>query len=289
MYSMKTSFASHQLKLLSPAKINLFLHVVGRRADGYHNIQTAFQFLTLSDELLFSKSDDKKIDLTTENLDILPENNLIMRAAKLLQTQTNTQFGAHIQLNKKIPVGGGLGGGSSNAATTLVALNELWETKLSKTELAKLGLQLGADVPVFIEGHAAFGEGVGEKLTPIDPAECWCLVIVPNVQVSTQEIYCDSQLTRDTPLITIREFLEQGGHNDCEPVVRNRYPQIEAAFNWLSRFAQPKLTGTGGCLFALFKNEQEALAIHRKMTNNLRGFVTKTINQSPLYWGIAKR
>lgn len=269
------------LSLHAPAKINLFLHVIGRRSDGYHNLQTAFQFLELSDELSFSLS--PSIILASSPLNIPPEKNLIWRAAHLLQQHTKSNKGATITVKKRVPVGAGLGGGSSDAATTLVALNHLWQTQLSQAELLQLGLQLGADVPVFIHGHSAFAEGIGEKLVSLDLPEKWCLCIIPPCEISTAEIFAAKELTRNTTPITIDDFLIRGGHNDCEAVVRHRYQEVNEAFAWLEQFAVPRLTGTGCAVFALFDTQQEALAICAKMPKNLQGLVSKTINLSPLY------
>lgn len=275
-----------KLKLLAPAKVNLFLHVLGRRSDGYHNLQTAFQFLDFHDELTFSKRSDRQISLTLSPKNLAPiavQQNLVWRAAKLLQEQTETPFGVDIHLTKNIPIGAGLGGGSSDAASTLLALNTLWQLNQSRPELAELGLKLGADVPVFIHGHASFAEGIGEQCAPINPPECWALIIVPACQISTAEIFAAPELTRNNSPITIDDFLTRGGGNDCELVVRQRYPAVDQALNWLNQYGPAKMTGTGSCVFAFFQSQQEALAIQRKMPKNLHGFVTQTLNRSPTY------
>lgn len=282
----------------APAKLNLFLHIVGRRADGYHELQTVFQLLDYSDELSFElRKNDPHIQLTISyattfsHIDIGDiEHNLVMRAAKLLQKfSANPQQGAAIHLHKKIPIGGGLGGGSSDAATTLIALNQLWQVNLSIDELSKLGLQLGADVPMFIHGKSAWGEGVGEYLTPIPLPESWFLVIVPPCTVTTTEIFSATELTRNTSPITIQQFLNgpESTHNDCEAVVRTRYPIIAEALNWLNQFAPARLTGTGSCLYAAFAHEDEARSVAEKIPAPLQGFVTKGLSET--FWGVAKR
>lgn len=269
------------LTLLAPAKINLFLHILGRREDGYHNIQTAFQFLNFGDELTFNLRNDPQINLPTL-VGIPHEKNLIWRAAVLLQKESNCQMGADIVINKKIPLGGGLGGGSSNAATTLLALNQLWQLNFPTAKLATLAAQLGADVPVFISGEAAWAEGKGELLQKIILPESWCTVVVPPCQVSTEEIYTASELTRNTPPITIGEFLRNGGHNDCEPIVRRRYKDVDEALNWLTNFAPARMTGTGSCIFAMFPTEQQALTVAQKPLDGCRIIVAKIINKSPV-------
>lgn len=280
------------LQLFSPAKINLFLHVTGRRSDGYHTIQTAFQFLDFCDELHFAPNAAGEITLVTPVADILPQQNLIVRAAKLLQQKTQCQVGATISIQKNIPMGAGLGGGSSNAATTLLALNYLWQTNLSLAELAQLGLQLGADVPVFVYSHAAWAEGVGEKLQPINFPERWCLLLFPACHVPTQEIYSASELTRDSTPLTIEEYLLRGGHNDLEPVVRKRYPVVDEALQCLVKFAPAKMTGSGSAVFALFESKAAAQDVFEKLPKHISGMVTRTLNKSPCcssLWGVAKR
>lgn len=269
---------------LSPAKINLFLHILGRRADGYHNLQTVFQFLNYCDELAFSVRTDACINLQCSLPNLPIEKNLIFRAAILLQQLSGTTLGADIKLQKKIPIGGGLGGGSSNAATTLIALNHLWQLKLKEPELARLGLQLGADVPIFIHGKAAWGEGLGEHLTPISLKEPWYVVIVPPCPVSTAEIFSSQELTRNTPPLTIQQFLAQPELmiNDCEKVVCKLYPDVAMALDWLNQFAPAKMTGTGGCLFAPVHEQNEAEAIVEQIPKPFYGFSAKGLNISPL-------
>lgn len=274
------------LSIKAPAKLNLFLHITGQRLDGYHTLQTAFQFLDYCDELTFEIRDDDKIHLTDKLPGVATEDNIIWRAANLLQQTTQCKFGADIKLKKHIPMGGGLGGGSSDAATTLLALNHLWQTHLSKKQLAELGLQLGADVPVFIHGKAAFAEGIGEVLQFITPPEPWYLVLVPDCQISTAEIYRAPELTRNTAPITIRQFLDRGGHNDCEPVVRKRYPAVERALDWLAQYAPAKMTGTGACVFASFAAHQQALTIAAQVPKHLHSFVARGLNTSPYIIGV---
>jgi 4-diphosphocytidyl-2-C-methyl-D-erythritol kinase len=270
----------------APAKINLFLHITGQRPDGYHTLQTLFQFLDYCDELTFSIRNDNKINLIAELPTVPTEENIIWRAAKLLQKTTQCKFGADIKLKKIIPMGGGLGGGSSDAATTLLALNHLWQTNLSKQQLAELGLQLGADVPVFIHGKAAFAEGIGEHLQFITLPEPWYLVLVPECQVNTAEIYRAPELTRNTAPITIRELLSRGGHNDCEAVVRNRYSAVAQALDWLAQYAPAKMTGTGACVFASFDTQQQALAVAAQAPKHLHSFVARGLNASPCNIGV---
>jgi len=266
----------------SPAKLNLFLHITGQREDGYHELQTAFQFLDYGDNLQFEITQEADIALLTPIAGVDNDDNLIVRAAKMLQKYADVKRGVNISLSKRLPMGGGLGGGSSNAATTLVALNELWQCQLSKGELAEIGLQLGADVPVFIYGVAAWAEGVGEKLTPISPVEPWYVVIVPDCHVSTAEIFSASELTRDCEPITISRFLSREGSNVCEDVVRHRYQAVSDALDWLAQFGQSKMTGTGACVFAGFSSQQEAQIIVDKLPENWQGFVARGCNQSPL-------
>ncbi len=271
------------LKLISPAKLNLFLHVTGLRNDGYHLLQTVFQLLDYGDTMQFEQHKDRRILLATDIPGLAQQDNLVYRAALLLQTYSDTPFGADITLEKVLPMGGGLGGGSSNAATTLLALNQLWNTHLSEDELAKLGLQLGADVPVFIRGHSAFAEGIGEKLQAIDIPETYYLVIKPDCEVSTAQIFSHRELTRSTSTITIAAFFEQGGHNDCEVVVRQLYPAVDSALNWLNQYGLARLTGTGACVFLAFDNEAEAQRVFQQLPKEFQGFVARGVNSSPTH------
>jgi 4-diphosphocytidyl-2-C-methyl-D-erythritol kinase len=266
----------------APAKLNLFLHITGRREDGYHNLQTAFQFLDFGDSLFFDTNNSGKIALKTEFAGVPSEDNLIVKAATLLKPFTETHHGVDISVTKRLPMGGGLGGGSSNAATTLVALNKLWQCGLSQQKLAQIGLSLGADVPIFIAGHAAWAEGVGEDLTPISPIEPWFAVISPDCHVSTAEIFSSVELTRDCEPITIPRFLSGEGRNVCEAVVVKHYPAVANALEWLAQYAPPRMTGTGACVFADFQSQQQAQDVIDKLPSHWQGFVAKGCNQSPL-------
>ncbi|MDC9724600.1 MAG: 4-(cytidine 5'-diphospho)-2-C-methyl-D-erythritol kinase [Gammaproteobacteria bacterium] len=268
---------------LSPAKINLFLHITGQREDGYHNLQTAFQFLDYCDILSFEHAPENEIQLLTPIEGVEHDDNLIVRAAKLLQQCVKAEKGALISLDKKLPMGGGLGGGSSNAATTLVALNQIWNCGLSKNELAELGLSLGADVPIFIHGYAAWAEGVGEELTAIYPDEPWYVVLVPDCHISTAEIFSSSELTRDCKSMTIAGFLSGEGRNVCEDVVIKHYPAVAEALDWLARYANPRMTGTGACVFADFNSQEDAQRVIDSLPDGWQGFITQGCNKSPLY------
>jgi 4-diphosphocytidyl-2-C-methyl-D-erythritol kinase len=271
------------LSLPAPAKLNLFLHITGRRADGYHLLQTLFQFLDHGDTLHFTPREDGQIRLLTELPGVAAEDNLILRAARRLQQVSGTRLGADIVLDKRLPMGGGIGGGSSDAATTLVGLDHLWQTDLGEDRLAALGLELGADVPVFVRGRAAWAEGVGEQLTPVEVDEPWYLVVVPPCHVSTAEIFSDERLTRDTTPITLAAFREHGGRNDCLPVVTARYPEIRNTLILLNKFCEAKMTGTGSCLFGAFPNEREADKVRARLPATLKAFVARGCNTSPLH------
>ncbi|MEL7652754.1 MAG: 4-(cytidine 5'-diphospho)-2-C-methyl-D-erythritol kinase [Stutzerimonas stutzeri] len=271
------------LTLPAPAKLNLMLHITARRADGYHELQTLFQFLDYGDELVLRPREDGQIRLLTELPGVDHDSNLIVRAARLLQRESGCALGADIQLTKRLPMGGGIGGGSSDAATTLVGLDHLWNTRLGEDRLAELGLNLGADVPVFVRGRAAFAEGVGERLQPVDLPEPWFLVIAPQVSVSTAEIFADPELTRNTPAITVRSLLAGGGHNDCQPVVEKRYPEVRNALSLLNKFVQARMTGTGACVFGSFPNEGEADKVRRQLPATLPSFVARGRNVSMLH------
>ncbi len=272
-----------QLVLPAPAKLNLMLHILGRRADGYHELQTLFQFLDHGDELGFALRQDGEIHLRTEVPGVPHDSNLIVRAARKLQSESGCRLGADIWLDKRLPMGGGIGGGSSDAATTLLALDRLWNLGWSEDRLAALGLSLGADVPVFVRGRAAFAEGVGERLTPVDLPEPWFLVAVPQVFVSTAEVFSDPELTRDTPPIKVRSLLEGGGRNDCQPVVEKRYPDVRNALILLSKFTSARLTGTGACVFGSFPNKGDADKVRRQLPATLPSFVAQGRNISMLH------
>jgi 4-diphosphocytidyl-2-C-methyl-D-erythritol kinase len=267
----------------APAKLNLFLHITGRRDDGYHTLQTVFQFLDHADQLYFALRADDAIRCFGGPPGIPADADLCVRAARLLREATGIHTGVDIYNEKRLPAGAGLGGGSSDAATTLWALNRLWAAGLEATALAELGLSLGADVPVFLYGRSAWAEGVGEVLTPIDPPEHWYLVVNPAVSVSTAAVFSDPELTRDSPRMTIPDFLSGGGHNDCEAVVRHRYPGVAAALDWLNRFSAARMTGTGACVFAAFATQAEAQAVGRQLPDGWTGLVARGVNRSPLH------
>lgn len=272
----------------APAKLNLILHITGQRQDGYHLLQTVFQFINFYDSLDFHIRDDGIISRQSSWNGVAEADDLIIRAAKSLQQESGCQLGADISLEKKLPAGAGLGGGSSDAATTLVALNHLWGLSLTIDNLADIGLRLGADVPVFVRGHAAWAEGVGEQLTPIEPKESWYLVVKPDCCVSTMEVFKSTDLTRNTPAIRIRDFLRNGGHNDCEFVVKNLHEEVALALDWLGQFAAAKMTGTGSCVFAGFDKQQQAESVYEKMPQGWEGFVAKGMNHSPLILRLEK-
>lgn len=273
---------SDTLRLLSPAKLNLFLHINGQRADGYHLLQTLFQILDYGDAMTFSAAED--IELHPSLAGVADCDNLIVRAAHALRTATGFVGGARIGIDKRLPMGGGIGGGSSNAATTLLALNRLWQTGLSLDQLADIGVGLGADVPVFVRGRSAFAEGVGERLTPMDLEAAWFLVLVPPVSVSTAEIFSHKLLTRDTEILRIAAFPKAGAKNDCESLVRNLYPEVDKALVWLKKFRkEARMSGTGACIFARCDSEQEARQILTQAPTALRGFVAQGVNVSPVH------
>ncbi|MFJ4453479.1 4-(cytidine 5'-diphospho)-2-C-methyl-D-erythritol kinase [Pseudomonas sp. NPDC089392] len=271
------------LTLPAPAKLNLWLHIIGRRPDGYHELETVFQFLDHGDELSFAVRDDGVIRLHTEIEAVPHDSNLIVRAAHKLQEQSGTTLGADIWLTKVLPMGGGIGGGSSNAATTLLALTHLWQLGWDEDRLAALGLSLGADVPVFVRGHAAFAQGVGEQLTPVDPEEPWYVVLVPQVSVSTVEIFSHPQLTRDSLPLKMRPVPKGNSRNDCQPVVEQSYPEVRNALNSLGKFTEARLTGTGSCVFGAFPSKAEADKVLALLSATQTGFVAKGSNISMLH------
>jgi 4-diphosphocytidyl-2-C-methyl-D-erythritol kinase len=266
----------------APAKLNLFLHITGRRADGYHLLQTLFQFLDHGDELSFEPRPDARIRRISALPGVAPEADLVVRAARLLHQETGCERGVDIRVDKRLPMGGGLGGGSSDAATTLVALNHIWDLGMPEQRLAELGLSLGADVPVFVRGRAAWAEGVGERLLPVELPESWFVVLVPRVNVSTAALFQSAELTRDCPPITISDFLSGASTNVFEPLVRARYPAVAEALDWLGRHGTARLTGTGGCVFAPFADEPTARAVWDGRPAGWAGFVARGRNRSPL-------
>jgi 4-diphosphocytidyl-2-C-methyl-D-erythritol kinase len=288
--------------LPAPAKLNLFLHITGQRPDGYHLLQTVFQILDFGDELTFSLNDNNRINLRSDLADVPATQNLVMRAARLLQAHSHCELGADITLTKRLPMGGGLGGGSSDAATTLLGLNKLWDLQLDIDTLARLGLQLGADVPVFVRGYSSWAEGIGEILTPIELPEQWFVVLTPDCSINTADIFSAEQLTRNTAAITIAAF-SQGGNqiatrNDCQPVVEQAYPAVRNVLKWLSSHTACRMTGTGSSVFAGLPTREQAEAVLAQKPIGVSGFVAKGVNISPTlrqlqpetdYRGIAKR
>ena len=267
----------------SPAKLNLFLYITGQRSDGYHELQTLFQFLDYGDTLTITPTSNSRIQLLTPIEGVNNENNLIIKAANLLKRHVHYTGGADISIDKILPMGGGLGGGSSNAATTLVALNRLWNCQLSQQQLAQLGVQLGADVPIFIYGHAAFAEGIGEKLQPASPEEKWYLVANPGISIPTEIIFKDPELKRDSKKRSLNELLSIPFTNNCEYIARKRFYKVEQLISWLLQYAPSRLTGTGACVFAEFDTEFAAREVLNKAPDWLHGFVAKGVNTSPLH------
>lgn len=269
------------LRLPAPAKLNLFLHITGRRPDGYHTLQTVFQFIDLCDWLTFSLQDSADIKLSPALAGVAHEQNLIVRAARLLQSHTHTKQGAVIHLEKNLPLGGGLGGGSSDAATTLLALNELWGCQLSLSELAALGLTLGADVPVFVLGQAAWAEGIGEEISPIDIPEPWYALLIPADSIETAQAFSHPRLTRNSDPITLRAFLAGETRNDFEIVVRELSPAVDEAMKWLALQGDAKMTGTGCCVYTTCTQHEKASAIIA--ASPIKGFVCRGKNRSPAH------
>ena len=272
----------------APGKLNLFLHVVGRRADGYHLLQTAFQFIDLCDDIRFWRRPGGVIERVVELPGVPAESDLTIRAARRLAVRARPDCpGVAIEVRKRLPMQGGVGGGSSDAATVLVALNELWNLGLKSVELAAIGAELGADVPVFVQGRAALAEGIGEQLTPMDFPEPVFLLVQPDAAVSTAEVFKDPELTRDSPTIKIRDSLTTGGRNDCEPVVRRRFPVVAEALDWLGQFGPARLTGTGSCVFAVMPSDEAALAALDCVPARWVGHVVRGLNRSPLVGRLA--
>ena len=271
------------LSLPSPAKINLFLHITGQRSDGYHNLQTLFQLLDFGDKLVFrsNRSGNIKINGNIDGVD--EKNNLIFHAATLLQKSTGCDLGCTIDLTKNLPMGAGLGGGSSNAATTLVGLNALWKCGLTANQLSDLGKTLGADVPVFVHGESAFAEGIGDILTPLTLPQRWFLVITPNCHVSTREIFSNPQLTRNSSPIKIRALSGVEYRNDCQDVVSKLYPAVTTVLQWVENFSAPLMTGTGASVFCSFDSKSEAQHVLSKLPKQWTGFVAKGVNRSPVH------
>ncbi|HJV28695.1 MAG TPA: 4-(cytidine 5'-diphospho)-2-C-methyl-D-erythritol kinase [Aromatoleum sp.] len=266
----------------APAKLNLFLHVVGRRADGYHLLQSAFRMLDWSDTLSFALREDGLVRRVTEVPGVPEEQDLVVRAARLLQQATGTRLGADITIDKVLPMGGGLGGGSSDAATALIALNRLWKTGFDREALAQLGLRLGADVPFFIFGHDAFVEGIGEKMQPIELPPAWYVVVAPPVTVPTAEIFSSRELTRNTEPVNIAVFAASATRNDLQAVACKLYPEVGAAIDWLAQFAPTRMTGSGACVFAEVGGEMEADEIVKSCPTSFRAWKAKSLTEHPL-------
>ncbi|MEJ1966041.1 MAG: 4-(cytidine 5'-diphospho)-2-C-methyl-D-erythritol kinase [Gammaproteobacteria bacterium] len=266
---------------LAPAKLNLFLHITGRRPDGFHDLQTVFQLIDLCDDIAITVRDDGQIERTAGPEGVPPEADLVVKAARALKSATGTSLGASIGVTKRIPMGGGLGGGSSDAATTLLALNHLWATDLSTEELARIGLTLGSDVPVFVAGSSAWAEGRGERLEPVELPERWFVVVHPHVHVPTARVFQAPELTRNSPRITMRAAFQAGGRNDCESVVRRQFPEVAEALDWLGQHGRARLTGTGACVFADFERAADAERVAARVPDRWTSFVARGLNTSP--------
>ena len=271
------------LRLPAPAKLNLMLHITGRRDDGYHLLETVFQFIDLCDWLEFEATDDGNIARRQTNSPVAATDDILLRTAGLLQSRYDASRGVNIGIEKQIPIGGGLGGGSSDAATCLLALNRLWEVGLGLDQLARIGLELGADVPVFVGGKAAWASGIGEQLQPVELELPIYLVIDPGIEVSTAQIFAAQELTRNCDPLTIRAFLRGSGGNVCEPVVRNLYPQVGAAIDWLSQFGDAKMSGTGACVFAAFDSLEQAEEVKSRIPEKWTAFVAQAMNRNPVH------
>lgn len=266
----------------APAKLNLFLHITGRRSDGYHTLQTVFQLLDYGDELTFDLRGDGVIRRVRGPNALEEAQDLSVRAARLLQQRAGVRQGVDIRVHKRVPMGAGLGGGSSDAATTLVALNALWGVHWSAQRLARLGLALGADVPVFVHGYTAWAEGVGEHLAPLKVPPAWYVVLTPDCAVSTGQVFSDPALTRNTPPIKMVDFAHAGTRNDCEQVVRGRYAEVAGALDWLGQWGEARLTGTGASVFAAFAERERAREIASRVHSPWRAFVASGVYRSPL-------
>lgn len=266
----------------APAKLNLFLHVVGRREDGYHLLQTLFRFIDFSDTLHFTLREDGEVRRISEIEGVPPEQDLCVRAARLLQRECGCKLGVDIALEKRIPMGGGLGGGSSDAATTLLALNRMWQLNLPRERLMQLGLALGADVPAFVFGENAFAEGVGERLQAYPLPEAWYLVLFPPVHVATARIFAHPELTRNTISLKIRDLSLRDARNDLQPVVCGLYPEVAQHLAWLGKFAEARMTGSGACVFAEFPGAEQAQAVLEKLPPGMQGIVARGLPHHPL-------
>ncbi len=285
-------FSASSVSYPAPAKLNLMLRVTGRRADGYHLLQTIFRFIDYSDTLRFHVRNDGVVARANDIPGVPPDTDLCVRAARLLQQVSGTSLGADIHLEKRLPMGGGLGGGSSDAATTLLVLNTLWKTALSRQQLIDLSVKLGADVPVFVFGRNALAEGIGEELQPLDLPPAWYVVLCPPVMVPTAAIFSHPELKRDSKKVILQGFsgARDGGsgviselQNDLQPLVVKRYPEVARHLAWLSGFGPALMTGSGACVFAPFDSEQAAQQIFAQRPADMQGFVAKGLSQHPLY------
>ena len=269
-------------RLPAPAKLNLFLHITGMREDGYHNLQTVFQLLDYSDEVSLSLREDGLICRTNGLAEVPPEEDLIVRAAQALKSYSGSIYGANVGVEKRLPVGGGIGGGSSDAATTLLGLNELWQCGLKKAELLAIAAKLGADVPVFVNGYSAWAEGIGEKLTVLELPELWYLVIHPGVFISTAKLFSSEVLTRDKGILRIRDFPDADNENVFESVVRKTHFEVDKSLKWLDNYSAARMTGTGSCLFASFESHQKADEVLNQVPEEWNAFIAKAVNKSPV-------
>lgn len=267
----------------APAKLNLFLHITGRRADGYHLLQSVFQLVDVSDTVWLRPDDTGEIVRCNPLPGVPAEADLIWRAARLLQAHTGCRKGVTLDLDKRLPMGGGMGGGSSDAATVLLALNRLWGLNLTRQQLMGLGLELGADVPFFVFGRNAFVEGIGEIMTPLETDPAWFVVLHPQVHVPTQEIFRAPDLTRDSAVITVPDLAAANTRNDMESVACRLYPQIAEHISWLAQFAPARMTGSGSCVFSRHASQDEALRVISRLPDYWRGFVAAALNRHQLY------
>ena len=274
---------AESLILSAPAKLNLMLHITGRRDDGYHLLETVFQFIDLADHIEFNANDEGSIDRLPGNSPVDAEDDILVTTATLLQSRFWVDKGVSIGIDKRIPIGGGLGGGSSDAAACLLALNRLWELDLSLDQLAGIGLELGADVPVFVRGRAAWASGIGEVLQEIELEQPIYLVIDPKIAVSTAQIFAAQELTRNCDPLTIRAFLRGSGRNVCEPVVRNLYPQVGEAIDWLSQYATARMSGTGACVFAAIDSLEQAEVVKSQVPRQWEAYITRAMNYNPVH------
>lgn len=268
----------------APAKLNLFLHLTGRRDDGYHYLQTLFQLLDYGDQLAFDIDHDQAIiERVTPLSGVASDEDLVVRAAQLLQKSAAVNNGVQIYLRKQLPMGGGLGGGSSDAATTLLVLNRLWNCGFSIDELSTIGAELGADIPIFVRGYTSWAEGIGDVLKPVKLEKKWYLVLKPAIEVSTEALFSSPELTRDCHPITIADFLGGDTSNVFQPLVMKSYPEVKKALQWLQQFASARLTGTGACVFAEFNSREQADKVIEVLPIDMQGFVAEGLNQSPLH------